>query len=112
LPTPGPGRWVAAVLAALALVGAAAYLVQSRGSTELPDDAREDLLDAREALLREIVELERARRRGDIGPKTYERIRGALLDSLARIVSMLEGDRDKGRPKLSPSAPASAAEPP
>lgn len=103
LPTSGPGRWIAAALAAAAILGAAVHLLQSRGSRELPEDTRDDLLDAREALLGEIVELERARRRGDIGPKTYERLRGALLDSLARIVAMLEGDRASKRAASKPA---------
>ena len=101
-------------LAACALLGAIAYTLQRGDSRELPDDAREDLLDAREALLREIVDLERAHRRGDVGPKTYARVRGALLDSLARIVAMLEGDRlpEEARAKPASAEPASAAEPP
>lgn len=108
LPTHGPGRWVAAAIAAAAIIGAAIHLLQSQGSRELPDDARDDLLDAREALLGEIVELERAHRRGDIGPKTYERLRGALLDSLARIVSMLEGDRASKRANSRPARAGSS----
>jgi hypothetical protein len=114
LPTPGPGRWIAVVLALISIAGAAAYAFQRRDARELAPDAREDLLDAREALLREIVELERLHRRGDIGPKTYDRIRGALLDSLARIVSMLEGDRDADRDRAKAAAAqgsAQAAEP-
>lgn len=114
LPTPGPGRWIAVILAALALIGGGAYMLQTKDITALPDDARDDLLDAREALLREIVDLERAHRRGDVGPKTYARVRGALLDSLARIIAMLEGDRTgtQTREAQASAKPASAAEPP
>lgn len=90
LPTPGPGRWIAAGLTAAAILGAVAYVYQRRKDRELDDDAREDLVEAREALIGEIVALERARRRGDVGPRTYERVRRALLDSLARIVAMLD----------------------
>jgi hypothetical protein len=112
LPTPGPGRWIAVVLAALALIGGAVHILQAGDSKVLPDDAREDLLDAREALLREIVELERAHRRGDVGPKAYGRLRGALLDSLSRIITMLEGDRSGTKQRSASAKPASAAEPP
>jgi hypothetical protein len=114
LPTQGPARWIAVALAVLSVIGAAAYAFQRRDMRELAPDARDDLLDAREALLREIVELERLHRRGDIGPKTYARIRGALLDSLARIVAMLEGDRDADRDRARAAAAegsAQAAEP-
>jgi hypothetical protein len=90
LPTPGPGRWIAVVLTATALLGAFAYVYQRRDTREMDDDTREDLVEAREALLAEIIELERAQRRGEIGPRTYGRIRRALLDSLARIVAMLD----------------------
>lgn len=107
LPTPGPGRWIALGLAVTAFLGAGAYVLQRRESHELADDAREDLVEAREALLREIVELERAHRRGDVGPKTYARIRHALMDSLARIVTMLEGDQTPAAGAL-PKRPASA----
>ncbi len=89
LPTPGPGRWVAAVLSVGALF-ACAYYVQERRSHKGPDEeTRGDLLDAREALLGEIVELERAHRAGDIGDKSYTRLRNALLDALERLTTKI-----------------------
>lgn len=91
LPTKGPGRWIALGLGMTML--AAAFVSARRGArTRLADDAREDLVQAREALLQELVELERARQRGDVGPKTYERVRAAMLDALANVVGELEGD--------------------
>jgi hypothetical protein len=55
-----------------------------------PDQAaRQDLLEAREALLSELVALERARGRAEIGPKSYERVRTLLVDALARILDKL-----------------------
>ena len=91
LPTQGYGRWVAVVLAATALAGGGAFVYARRGKEDdIDEETRDDLIEARDALLDEIAELERAHRRGDIGPKTYARIKNALLDSLARIVSMLE----------------------
>jgi hypothetical protein len=90
LPTPGPGRWVAVGLAAAAVLAAGAYLAQRRGDEALPEDARVDLEEARDALLDEIVALERAHRSGEVGPKAYARIRAALADALWRIVTRLE----------------------
>jgi hypothetical protein len=89
LPTSGPGRWVAAVLAALALGAGIVYFAQTGGGP-LDGDARDDMLEAREALLQEIVALERAHKDGTVGPKTYARVKAALLDALARIMAMLE----------------------
>jgi hypothetical protein len=94
LPTPGPGRWIAVLLALIAIGVGGAYYLQRMDPGTIDDDARSDLVEAREALLKEIVALERAHAAGEIGPKTYARLRAAMLDSLARIVAMLEGARD------------------
>ncbi|WP_437588966.1 carboxypeptidase-like regulatory domain-containing protein [Sorangium sp. So ce1000] len=91
LPTPGAGRWIALVLAgATVIAGAALNLVRRREDRGPDDEERRELIEARNALLDEFVELERARKRGDVGPKTYDRVRAALLDALARIVAMIE----------------------
>lgn len=90
LPEPGPGRWLALALAVCA-VGAGFLYAQQRSSQKGPDEElRRDLVDAREALLRDIVELEKQHRAGAIGPKTYERLRGALLDALDRLVVRIQ----------------------
>jgi hypothetical protein len=102
LPVPGPGRWIAAVLAVVAVGAGIAYVVRRRDDSEIDDDTRNDLIEAREALLSEIVALERAYKSGEIGPKTYARLRPSLLDALARIVSQLDEARDArsaGSPK-------------
>jgi hypothetical protein len=89
LPTKGPGRFIAVGLAAGVLLAGALY-VGSKRDGKLDDDAREDLVEAREALLREIVSLERAYRKGEVGPKSYQRVRAAMLDALAQLVAQLE----------------------
>jgi hypothetical protein len=86
LPVPGPGRWIAVLIAsALGLTGFAAY----RGLIQLEsgDASRRDrdLERARELLLAEIVEVERSRRNGDLGPRAYADARRVLLESLARL---------------------------
>jgi hypothetical protein len=95
LPTPGPGRWIALALAIAAAVGGVVGLRRDQkraadGNANLSDERREDLSEARDALLDEFVVLERARHDGEVGPRSYERLRGALLDALARVVSQLE----------------------
>ncbi len=94
LPTPGAGRWIAVLLAVGALTAGIGYFAQRREDGTLDEDERADLLEAKEALLAEIVTLERAHRSGEIGPKTYARLRGALLDALARIVERLDRARE------------------
>lgn len=90
LPTEGPGRYLALSLAVVALLGGISYAFSKRFDTRHDPEARADLAEAREALLDELVALERARKSGEVGPKTYDRVRRALLDSLSRIVSMLD----------------------
>jgi hypothetical protein len=92
LPTKGPGRWIAIALGAVMIAGGVAVARRAPARRGLADDAREDLLQAREALLGELVALERARQRGDVGPKTYERVRSAMLDALSNVVGELEAD--------------------
>jgi hypothetical protein len=77
----------------------------------LDDDTRADLVEAREALLDEIVALERAHKKGDVGPKTYARVRASLLDALARIVNKLEQGRGKDgvKPRREPRAAESVS---
>jgi hypothetical protein len=91
IPTPGSGRWIAALIATLlAGLGVAAF----RG--KLGDDTQADLQErdaerARRVLLDELVELTRARREGRIGPSTFESARRTLVEALARIVSLNPG---------------------
>lgn len=97
LPVPGQGRWVAVVLAILA-VGAGLYYFLEHRDVAVDDDARQDLIEAREALLGELVALERAFKSGEIGPKTYNRVRASLTDALARIVRMLDEAKPARKP--------------
>lgn len=87
IPTPGPGRWVAALLAgALGLLGLAAFRGKIGGETQAELHER-DAERARRVLLDEVVDLTRARHDGRIGPGTYEAARRVLVDALSRIVS-------------------------
>jgi len=108
LPTAGPGRWIASGFGLLALAIGLGYVLQRRDQKGPDEEGRRDLVDAREALLREIVELERAHRAGELGPKTYQRLRNALLDALERLVTKIaEATPKKQRP---PSRVADADE--
>lgn len=109
IPTPGWGRWAAAALALVVAGGGGIHFVRSRRRRDLAPDQIEDLRDARARLLDEMALLERARVSGDVGPRTYDRLRLVLTDALARVVAQLGEDLDE----ITPDAPgdASAAAP-
>jgi hypothetical protein len=77
LPTAGPLRLIATLIAALGVaVGLAVSFTGRRPRLATESGARAALLD-------ELGELERGRLAGDVGPKTYEKIRRELVDALA-----------------------------
>lgn len=76
LPTEGPGKIIATLLASAGLLFG--LVIGSR------KPSKSDHKSERAKLLAEIEDLERARLASDIGPKTYERARRELLDALAR----------------------------
>ncbi len=85
LPSRPWASFLAAGIAFFAAVAGVVYLAVRR-KAGLSEEAKEDLAEARETLLAEFELLEAARARGDIGPKTYEKIREAMLDALAGIM--------------------------
>jgi hypothetical protein len=95
IPSPGPGRWyavlIAAALAALG-VGVSRGKLGQRAQAEI---AERDAERARQVLLDELVLLTRARREERIGPSTYESARRSLVEALARIVSTSPGSSKK-----------------
>ncbi len=76
LPTEGPGKVIATLLA---LSGLVVGLVLGTRKTPARDTKRE-----RQQLLAALEGLELGHREGTIGPKTYERARRELIDDLAR----------------------------
>lgn len=86
LPTPGPARIVATSLAGLIIILGFSLAL---GGTERPSRGASDKA-RRSQLLAEIADLERARKAGDVGPKTYQRARRALIDAIA--VTLESGD--------------------
>jgi len=81
LPTIGPGRWVVTILS-LGLMLAAVVAAVVIDPNRLP----RDLKTARKVLLEDLEDLERAHRRGDVGPKTYAREKRVLLERLAGVL--------------------------
>ncbi len=78
LPTEGPGKLVATLVATCAV--AMGLVLGTRKPTRRSGD-----LDAeRKRLLEALAALDEALREGSVGPKTYERGRRELLDELAR----------------------------
>jgi len=98
LPVPSTARWYAVGLASAAVI--IGLLLAASGSSKARDrnpDWIGDLHRARQRLLEQIAELEQARSRGDIGPKTYERSRRELLDALARVIALEKPDTVSAR---------------
>lgn len=85
LPAPSPGRWYALGIAVV--LGAAGLWVGLRGGYRENQKAatNDDANRARRLLLDELVLLERLRANKQIGPRSYESSRGALLDALGRL---------------------------
>ena len=81
LPTAGPGRWIVSVIALVVMLGAIVMALVID-----PNKGPRDLRVARKGLLEDLEDLERAHRRGDVGPKTYEREKRVLLERLAAVL--------------------------
>ena len=87
LPTPGPARLIATLIAASAVAfGLRLAFLRSTPSGKASGRPTQ-ATSARSALLEELVELERARATGDVGPRTYERARSEIIDALARTLA-------------------------
>jgi hypothetical protein len=82
LPTPGPGRLLATLLAACSVVAGLVLALSGRGGPSATGHTKSD----RASILEELAELERGRETGEVGPKTYERVRRELIDALARTL--------------------------
>jgi hypothetical protein len=91
LPTDGPGRVIATLLAAGGVAIGIVLGTRKQGERD-PRAERDQLLVDLEAL-------ERARAAGDIGPKTYERARRELLDDIARTFAETAPKPAKARRK-------------
>lgn len=83
LPTPGPTRLIATILAALA-VAAGIYVATQKNERS---GAKSAIKRDRARILEELDQLELAHEAGDVGPKTYERARRELVDELAGLLA-------------------------
>jgi hypothetical protein len=84
LPVPGPGRWVAVLIAA-GFLAAGAAAVFGKWRIASGERLQSDRARACDLLLDELVALTEAKQRGEIGPQTHERTHRVLVDALARI---------------------------
>lgn len=91
LPTEGPGKIVATLLA----FGGIAIGLVLGSKKQVARDPRTE----RAHLLGEVEALEKAHAAGDVGPKTYERARRALLDEIARTFADEAASAKKTRRK-------------
>jgi hypothetical protein len=109
IPTPGPGRWYALVIA-LGFAGAGiASAAARRDGARRQALAPEDRVAAQKILIDELVRLEAAHARGDVGPRTYAEARRVLLDALARLQPEpgAAGEREVARRRRAKASPAS-----
>lgn len=83
LPSAVWGPRVAVGLSAIGVLLGLAVAFGRRGQSNLAKGDR----TARAAVLEELADLERGRRSGEIGPKTYERAYRELIDALARTLA-------------------------
>jgi hypothetical protein len=84
LPTPGPGVHIATLIAICGVGTGLVFAALGRRRQREPGDVADTSL--REALLDELVGLERAHTSGRVGPRTYERARRELIDALAHTL--------------------------
>jgi hypothetical protein len=80
--TAGPARYFASGFALLAVLTGLFLGVDKKKSANVGAKAQ------RAELLAEILALERAHRRGDVGPQTYERARRELVDAIAETLEV------------------------
>ena len=85
LPVPGPGRWVAVLVALCMAIGGAFAAQGVFDDAAGGKDVAADKKRAREILLRELVALEAARAADKIGPRFYQQSRERLIDAVARL---------------------------
>jgi hypothetical protein len=103
VPSPGPGRYIAALLAAVAaLIGLGAAVARPEHDRRA---LARDTEQARRLLLDELIALEKAKRADLVGPRTYESTRRTLLDALAR----LEADHPTKKPRRKSTGLATTA---
>jgi hypothetical protein len=95
IPTEGSAKWVAVSISALT-IALGIYLAvneEQERRTQLAKGKKgksredQDAERARHRLVTEIASLDKARAADEIGPKAYARIREALLDALARLMT-------------------------
>jgi hypothetical protein len=86
LPTRGSAPWVAIVLAVGIAAGGVSTAFGRSDPRRKRQQARADRKEAKNKILDELVELERAHRAGRIGPRAYEETRRTLLAALARLL--------------------------
>ncbi len=86
LPTPGAARLIATLIAACAVSAGLVFAAAGRRRGRAGGDLGDLEVSLRAALLDELAGLERARSSGQVGPRTYERVRRELIDALAHTI--------------------------
>jgi hypothetical protein len=92
IPTEGSAKWIAtAIAAATVLLGLFIAFDQEKAKAgSMRRVGNQDAERARTRLVAEIAELDKARAAGEVGPKAYDRIRAALIDAIAHLMTSAE----------------------
>ncbi|CAN5714702.1 hypothetical protein BH09MYX1_BH09MYX1_17500 [soil metagenome] len=104
IPTRGPAALLTTIVALLAIATGLYVGTRKRAAT-----TKEQRTSDRDRILDELEELERARKAGDIGPKTYERARRALIEDIAQTFAReAAAAPKKKKPSATAKKPAAA----
>jgi hypothetical protein len=90
LPTRGAAPWIAVFLALGIAAGGVSTAFGSSDLQRARRQARGERREAKNKILDELVALERARRKGRIGPRAYDETRRTMLTALARLLEVRE----------------------
>ena len=90
LPDQGNGRWIA-LLIALAVAGYGLRIAWTSREVSAGALLARDAGHASELLYSELITLEKAFQRGEVGPSTYRRAKEALVAALSRLNLVAEG---------------------
>jgi hypothetical protein len=91
IPTEGSAKWVTVGITAATLAfGVYTALEQEKAKRATSAVGQRETERARARLVAEIVALDAASKAGEIGPQAHTRIRQALIDSLARVMSQTD----------------------
>jgi hypothetical protein len=85
VPVQGPGRWISGFVASLLVVSGLIVAARRKGKRSEVESEQRERARAEALIFDELVALERAYRKDQIGPKTHEQAREVLLSALVEL---------------------------